>query len=83
MKQTIQNILISNGLIPPLSRLILTYADIKHPVSILFTNSKFKKVFNEFNLTPVHILRKRKVNRETLFRLYIRNRENDLILFNI
>lgn len=72
MKQDIKKELLKYKMIEPISHLILTYADIKHPHSILFNQSKFKKVFSDFELTPVHVLKPIKKKTVTF----------ELILFN-
>ena len=56
MKIYIQKELKKYKMIEPLSHLIILYADIKHPHSIIFNQSKYKRIVNKYNMFPFHLL---------------------------
>lgn len=59
MKETIKKLLTDGKarLQPVLADLVILYADIKHPSSVIFNNSKYKKIFNDLQLPPSKLLK--------------------------
>lgn len=84
MQEITQNLL-RHGMLKPISSIILKYTDWKHPVAIIFTKSKFKRLFLEHQMLPVHLLKA--TNDGVRFRMYLHARDTtsrkDVIVFNI
>lgn len=80
MKQVIKNILLKYYINKPLCNIILKYADLKHPICVIFKESKFSFIYNKLNMKPVQLLKKRS---SLLFQLIIMDDNNNKMYFNI
>jgi hypothetical protein len=77
MKNDIKKILTELKIPLPISDCIILYADIKHPHAVLFNTSKYKKLYDEFQLTPKHLL-KPVIKNQIYFQLIISRKINQI-----
>ena len=82
MKQVIRNILLQYYINTPLCNIIFRYADLKHPLSIIFRQSKFSYVYQHLNMKPIQILKTNK-KASSLFQLIIMDENKNKMCFNI
>ena len=76
MKNHIQKELKKYKMIEPLSHLIILYADIKHPHSIIFNQSKYKRIMNKYNMFPYHLLTPIPKTKQLKFELIMHDSKN-------
>lgn len=84
MKDIIKKELKKNNIINHISDIILLYANIKHPNTIIFNKSKFKKLYTEHEIFPSHLLTpvpsKNKINFELILHDSKQNKKTTIFL---